>query len=169
MDIEPSEISEETEELSGEDMNSSPDWSGYAELYERVKCPSPVKTGEEDDPIGIWKLILRINGTDTVDCSCEEVVYHFKPDQTLTVSIGDKTEEEVAYEYEEYPLCPVCLPLTPRPNLRMGNSEVYCQPLPEIMFVYPQFEEVYVKVDSEREVLALWPSGYIKWLFIRID
>jgi hypothetical protein len=166
MEIALPEIPVEPKELP---KDSPPDWSGYAELYERVKCPSSVKTGEEEDPVGIWKLILRINGTDTVDCSCEEVVYHFKSDQTLAVSIGNGAEENVVYEYDGFPFCPVCLPLTPRPNLRMGSSEVYCQVLPEIMFVYPQFEKVDVKVDQEREVLALLPLFEIKLIFIRIN
>jgi hypothetical protein len=169
-EIVPPEMSEETEELPGEDQYSPLDPSWAKVFYEHVKCPSPAKTGEEYDLVGMWKLILQINGTDTVDCSCEDVVYHFKPDQMLTVSIGDKTEEDVAYEYDwGYPFCPLCLPLNPRPNLRMGSLEVYCWALPEVMFLYPQFKEVYVKVDPEREVVALVPLHAIKWIFVRID
>jgi hypothetical protein len=167
-EIVPPEMSEETEELPGEDQYSPLDPSWAKVFYEHVKCPSPAKTEEDEDPVGVWKLILQINGTDTVDCSCEDVVYHFKPDQTLTVSIGDKTEEDVAYEYDwGYPFA--CLTLNPRPNLRMGSSEIYCWALSEIMYIFPQFKEVYVKVDPEREVVALVPLHAIKWIFVRID
>jgi hypothetical protein len=159
----PPKISEETEELPEMDTLHYLVWHArYAkELSERVKCPSPVKTGEEEEPVGEWKLMLRINGTDTVDCSCENVVYRFKPDQTLTVSIGDETANDVAYEYWGYPMCPLCLPINPRPNLRMGSSEVYCWALPEIMYVYPQLE-------PENE-FGIFPVRGIKWIFLRID
>jgi hypothetical protein len=142
---------------------------------ERVECPSPAKTGEEYDLVGEWKLILQINETDTVDCSCEDVVYHFKPDQTLTVSTGDGTVEEVAYEYDwGFPFCPACFPHNPRPNLRMGSSEVYCWALDKKMLVYPQFEELYTIEDpdegpSSMELGAIVPLFEIKWLFVRID
>jgi hypothetical protein len=127
-----------------------------------VECSLPAKTGEEDGIIGTWKLILRINGTDTVDCSCEEVVYHFKPDQTLSVSTGNETAEDVAYEYEEYPFCPLCLPHNPLPNLRMGSSEVYCYALPKMMYLYPQ-------MNPEREEFGIFPLFEINRIFIRID
>ena len=146
----PLEMPEETEEIPEMSDYSYLDWANevYERIYERVKCPSPAKTGEEYDLVGTWKLTLRINGTDTVDCSCENVIYHFKPDQMLTVSIGRETGEDVTYDYDwGYPFCPLCLPLTPRPNLRMGSSEVYCWALPKIMYVYPQLKEKYIIDD----------------------
>jgi hypothetical protein len=153
----PPEMSEDTEELPGE-TEESPEviicFEG-PEDYELVKCPSPAKPGKEYNLVGIWKLVLRINGTDTVDCSCEDVVYHFKPDQTLTVSIGDETEEDVAYEYGSYSV--PFYPHTPRPNLRMGSSEVYGLVLAKKMYVFPQ-------LDVEREEFVK-----VYWLFVRID
>ncbi|MDR1382123.1 MAG: hypothetical protein LBJ47_11685 [Tannerella sp.] len=169
-------VTEGTEEVPGYDkFYPSVSAESAAELNERVKCPSPAKTGEEYELAGKWKLTLRINGTDTVDCSCEDVVYHFKPDQTLTVSTGDETEEDVAYEYDwGFPFCPVCLPLNPRPNLRMGSSEVYCWALDKKMLVYPQFEEKYIIVDSyegpsSMELADIIPLFGIQWIFVRID
>jgi hypothetical protein len=114
--------------------------SAYEQMevaYAKAECLSPAKTGKEDDITGKWKLVLEINENDTLDRSCEEIVYHFKKDQTLTVS-SNTEEKDAVYEYSPYPLCPVCLPRDPKPNLKMGDATIYCEVLISKMIVYPQ-------------------------------
>jgi hypothetical protein len=167
-DTVPPEIPGGIEELPGEDEDSPAEPTvlvdadedidaSFGKLFENVKCPSPVKTGKVDSIAGKWKLLVERNGDDEIDRSCEEVVYHFKPDRTLTVSRDDETEEDMDYEYGWYPFCSRCLPSSvPHPNLKMGSSEVYCWVLYKTMVVYP---------PSDLEIEG-WPPSLF---FLRID
>jgi hypothetical protein len=71
------------------------------QLCEDVKCPTAVKELEIDNYLqlidrinGKWKLVKEIRLNDTIDHSCENIIYHFNSDQTLTVYVDEtKTEE----------------------------------------------------------------------------
>ncbi|MDR1454342.1 MAG: hypothetical protein LBJ01_01705, partial [Tannerella sp.] len=122
---------------------------------------------------GKWQLIkeITLNETqvaiiDSVDYSCENIIYHFREDQTLTVS---NTEESMAYEYAPFPFCATCLPLNPRPNLLMGDSGVYCG-------VYRKYMVIFPELNPERSVDPEYPERYgilplseIRQLFLRIE
>jgi hypothetical protein len=116
--------------------------ASYDKVYEKAACPSLVKIGQVDGIVGKWKLVLEINGKDTIDRSCENLVYHFKKDGTLAISgSAEKKEEDVTYEYRGYPFCPVCLPFDPQPNLSIGdNTAFFCQVLLIKMILYPQWK-----------------------------
>ncbi|MDR2139243.1 MAG: hypothetical protein LBP50_06825 [Tannerella sp.] len=148
---------EETEEFTSEKWARGMDAS-YDEVCEKAACPSPAKTGEAYDITGKWKLMMEISGNDTVDRSCEEIVYHFKADGTLSVA---GSTEDVDYAFEAISLCPSCDP-APRPNLRMGDTEVFCIALYTKMILYPQYEQQFVPT-------ARWPVFEINNVFLRIE
>jgi hypothetical protein len=52
--------------------------TSFDRIYEKAACLSPAKTGKAEDIAGKWKLALEINGNDTIDRSCEDIVYHFR-------------------------------------------------------------------------------------------
>lgn len=69
-----------------------------------LKCPLEAVDGQEDDVVGKWKMVWRreINfstGIDTTDYSCNNIIYHFKPDGILEV-ISDV--EEAGHSKGEY-------------------------------------------------------------------
>jgi hypothetical protein len=160
------------------DYDDPNEWTDvfYDRFYEKAVCLSPAKTGESDDIVGKWKLILEINKGDTTDRSCEDIVYHFREDSTLTASgdaeevgiaygtltvSGDVEKEDMAYEYVPYPCCPACLPRNPQPNLSMGDTNVFCQVLLTKMILYPRF--------METGFGSKFPVGETKTLFLRIE
>jgi hypothetical protein len=136
--------------------------AAYDKMYEKAKCLSAAKTGKKNNIAGKWKLIWEINGSDTTDRSCEEIVYHFREDgmlRMLTVSnsIG-KQEDDVAYEYSVFPLD--CANVDPQANLRMGETEFFCRVLLTKMILYPwKYSEIGKKVISSE----------IRTFFLRID
>jgi hypothetical protein len=137
--------------------------ANYDVLYNMAECLLPAKTGQVGDIVGKWKLIMEINlelnenGAETdrriTDRSCENVMYHFKPDQTLTVSGSE--EDECNYYFEPFPYCPVCLPLNPTPNLKMGSLDVYSEVLLTKMILYPKLKEGTTLLSSEIQLLFL--------------
>jgi hypothetical protein len=138
--------------------------TSFDRVYARAACPSPEKAGKEDvdDIVGKWKLMLEITGDDVTDRSCEEIVYHFGEDGTLTVSGSSAEKKESVYAYAPFPLCPACLPLNPKPNLKMGDAEaVYCQISLSKMVVYPQ--------TAYTDLGIAYPDQEFKTLFSRIE
>ncbi|WPR76463.1 hypothetical protein [Algoriphagus sp. NG3] len=72
-----------------------------------LSCQVETVAGPEDDVIGKWKMVWRkeINfstGEKITDYSCNDIVFHFKPEGYLEV-INDVEESEYSsgdYEYE---------------------------------------------------------------------
>jgi hypothetical protein len=157
--------SEQKEEIQGEEWTLETYYQGVEASYDKVckevACPSPAKTGKVHDITGKWKLMLDINESDTIDRSCENIVYHFKEDGMLAVS--GSAEKDVEYEVIAFPFCPTCLPLDPQPNLSMGNTKVFCQVLFTKMILYPQWKDITPLSPSEI------PRHKIQTLFLRID
>jgi hypothetical protein len=151
-----SEQEEETPQMPEELVNEDPD---EHKMYEKTKCLFAVKTGEKDDIVGKWKLALEINGSDTIDRSCEDIVYHFKKDGTLTVSGNTEVCE---FNYSGYPFCPSCYPpKNAQPNLKMCDTAVFCQLSSRRMNMCPQ-----IRVN---EMGYVFPDHKIRKLFLRIE
>ncbi|MDR2139241.1 MAG: hypothetical protein LBP50_06815 [Tannerella sp.] len=127
-------------------------------ISEKATCASPAKTGKVNDIVGKWKLMLEISGKDTTDRSCEEIVYHFREDGTLTVS---NSADVCDYEYGGYPFCPVCDPgCNPEPS-RIGDDAVFCEVLLRVMIVYPRI--------GYTEIGCVYPDHEFKTFFLRIE
>jgi hypothetical protein len=144
-------------EIPADEPPQTPETLSFEESYEQeIACPSPAKTGEMDDIVGKWKLMLEINKSDISDRSCEDIIYHFREDGTLTVS---NSTEVCEFEYSGYPYCPACYPpKNPQRNLKMGNAAIFCEVSLRKMFMYPQIrftERGYVFPDHEIGLLFL--------------
>jgi hypothetical protein len=132
--------------------------ASYDRVYEKAECLPASKTGKVNDIVGEWKLVLEINRNDTIDRSCEDIVYHFGMDGMLTVS---SSTEVCEFEYVDYPFCPSCYPpKNVQPNLRMGDARVFCEVLLTKVIVYPQTVLTGIGVK--------FPGPDIKTLFSRI-
>jgi hypothetical protein len=132
----------------------------YHRWCEGAECLPPAKTEQVNGIAGKWKLIAEINGVNgdhITDRSCEEIVWHFGSNRTLTVSVNGENDHESKYKYKSYPFCPECLVLEPTPNLKMENSAVYCDVLFETMIMYPQLKE------------NNWPLFEVRLCFLRIE
>jgi len=66
-----------------------------------LRCQVEGVAGEEDDVVGKWRLIWERKGfsLDTVDYSCNNIIYHFKPEGKLEVSNNSHVEGEYNYEF----------------------------------------------------------------------
>jgi len=140
-------------------------------LWSDVECFSSAITGEAGKIVGKWQLMKDIRENDTTDRSCENRVYHFKADRTLTVYVdGTKTEEYGYYNYDGYPFCPACLPYDPKPNLVMGDAGVYGNVQSEHMIIYPesQFKTVFTEA-GQNEMKWLLPIFDRHENFLRIE
>lgn len=64
-------------------------------------CPVEAVDGPEDSVVGKWKMIWERPGfsLDTIDYSCNSIIYHFKPDGILEV-LSDV--EEAGHSDGEY-------------------------------------------------------------------
>ncbi|MCL6260907.1 hypothetical protein M3O96_17520 [Aquiflexum sp. TKW24L] len=53
-----------------------------------LKCQVDAVTGPEDDVVGKWKMVWERGAffnRDTIDYSCNNIIYHFRPDGFLEV------------------------------------------------------------------------------------
>jgi hypothetical protein len=147
------------EEIQTDEPPQTPETPSFEEPYEeKPACPSPAKTGKENDIVGKWKLVLEINKSDTTDRSCEDIVYHFREDGMLAVS---NSTEVCEFEYSGYPFCCTCLPLNPQPNFKMGDTTFFCEVLPERMYMYPR--------TGLTGIGSMYPDHEIQILFLRIE
>lgn len=64
-------------------------------------CPVDAVEGSEDGIVGKWKMVWMRRGfsIDTVDFSCDNVIYHFRPDGILEVSSDVEGIGYVAGDY----------------------------------------------------------------------
>jgi hypothetical protein len=155
------ETEQKETEIPADEPLQTPETPSLEESYEQeLSCPSPAKTGEMDDIVGKWKLILEINKSDTSDRSCEDIVYHFREDGTLTVS--NNSTEVCEFEYSGYPFCPACYPpKNPQRNLKMGDATIFCEVSLRKMSMYPQIR------FTERGYV--FPNHEIRIVFLRIE
>jgi hypothetical protein len=128
--------------FSGCEKWEMPHWS-YAAKYSselsHLKCGGEdvslkkegYGTGSDDDIVGTWKLLLDFSAGDTIDRSCNSVIYTFHADGTVTIESGIKEIPGGTFEYEYFyddPFCPLCLPSPDiTPNLIIGENKYYCQ------------------------------------------
>jgi hypothetical protein len=116
----------------------------YLSVLENLNClPAKIKLAGlkddynlddlwEDSKIeGTWKLLADVSTGDTIDYSCKSVTYTFHSNGTVTIksNVEEIPGGEFEYNYYSDPYCFLCLPLYPRPNLVIGESENYCQVL----------------------------------------
>jgi hypothetical protein len=149
------------EEIQTDEPPQTPETPSFEGPFkQKLACPSPAKTGKEDDIIGKWKLVLEINKSDTSDRSCEDIVYHFREDGTLTVS---NSSEVCEFEYSNYPFCYRCYPSknSAQPNLKMGDAAIFCIVSLKQMSMYPK-----IRVT---ELGYAFPNPEIGILFLRIE
>ena len=64
-------------------------------------CPVEAVEGPEDELVGKWKMVWMRRGfsIETVDHSCDNVIYHFRPDGILEV---DSDVEGIGYDVGDY-------------------------------------------------------------------
>jgi hypothetical protein len=64
-------------------------------------CPVEAVEGPEDEIVGKWKMVWEIGSflVDSVDHSCDNIIYHFRPDGILEVS---SDVEGAGYSVGEY-------------------------------------------------------------------
>lgn len=65
-------------------------------------CPVEAVEGPADDIVGKWKMVWMRRGfsIETVDHSCNNIIYHFRPDGILEVN--SDVEEAGGYAFGEY-------------------------------------------------------------------
>ena len=90
---------------------------------------SPKKEGTIN---GRWQLLVDFSTGDTIDYSCESIIYTFETNGKVTINSSVKDILSGTFEYDYYPdpFCPHCDPTNPRPNLVIGDNMYYCQVAP---------------------------------------
>ncbi len=64
-------------------------------------CPVEAVEGPEDEIVGKWKMVWELGSflVDSVDHSCDNIIYHFRPDGVLEIDRG--LNEDVDFQREE--------------------------------------------------------------------
>lgn len=126
----------------------------FEKEFGKLQCKSEPVFGKKDDIVGKWKLVQTwsITGSqngaaiiDTVDVSCNNVIYEFKADNTLTVT-GDKDDVapgKYTYSYRTINSCPTCLPA---PNLRIDNKEGIFAYVYEYKIIMPNVNKAFIRI-----------------------
>ena len=126
----------------------------FEKEFSKLTCkPEPV-FGKKNDIIGKWKLVQKwsITGSqngaaiiDTVDVSCDNVIYEFKDDNTLTVT-GDRDDIAAGnypYSYQPINICATCLPA---PNLRIDNKEGIFAYVYEYKIIMTNLNKTFIRI-----------------------
>lgn len=141
-----------------------------------MKCPDTlIKIREEDfyemdeytmDSIyGTWQLLFDFNEEDTIDYSCNSVLYSFDHDSTVIISSDVKEISGGIFIYDYYsdPYCRFCLPtIDVRANFVIGENKSFCQ-LARSWLITDEYSE---GVDSEG--VAFTNRGDARQIFRRI-
>ena len=128
-----------------------PAWSNviaYMTLLNQQKCMDNITVLNEEytlevarresSIIGTWKLLLDFSTGDTINYTCDNVLYAFGADSTVKVTSNVNAIKSGTFKYDYYldPYCPLCDIINPRPNLVTGNEEYYCQIARSWMILY---------------------------------
>jgi hypothetical protein len=116
----------------------SPEW-----LLVEVRCPPAATSGKENHIAGKWQLIKAIHQTDTVDYSCDNIIYEFvsgnmsEEDLTNRGTVTVYGRDEILssdYEYQPFPMCTTIGGFLP--NIKMGDETAYCLISSQRMVMY---------------------------------
>jgi hypothetical protein len=124
------------------------------ENFSYLKCAPELKIGVKDDIIGKWKLVetwtmigIEDNAVvnDTIDVSCKNIFYEFKPDKTLTITgEGDDIPAGTySYSYQPANVCPTCLPA---PNLTISDFKPIFCPVYEYKLIFTLQGKMFLRI-----------------------
>ena len=112
----------------------------YIPTIQDLKCLDAKIIGDDEDYSrekegtinGTWQLLVDFSTGDTIDYSCESIIYTFETNGKVTINSSVKDILSGTFEYDYYPdpFCPHCDPTNPRPNLVIGDNTYYCQVAP---------------------------------------
>ncbi|MDR1197758.1 MAG: hypothetical protein LBK94_01925 [Prevotellaceae bacterium] len=134
------------ENLQRKEEFKMPEWSnaiGYISALQSLKCmDAQILVYDKDwhewtsetfslkgDIIGTWMLLMDCSKNDTIDYSCESIIYIFNANGIVTIKSNVKEIQSGQFEYAYYtdPFCPLCDVVNPLPNLVIGTNKSFCQ------------------------------------------
>ena len=122
-------------------------------FYEKLKCPIENVNWSNGDFYDYytfyygtlegskWKLILDISGNDTIDYSCNSIIYHFQDDGIVTVTsdVKEVINGDFTYNFHEpdRDFCILvdscyCVPYEEY-NFAIGENSYYCTAIRKIL------------------------------------